>query len=364
MKPKKALIILLQILVILTIVGWVNSVYAARVTNLYTAEVLVAEQSVTVDPSLAAQGLRQVIIKVSGRTDVVNNARIQTALAEPNRYIQQFSYQQTRTPVTTDTGHEVLAQKLIIEFNQVLVDQLLSEANIRPLGASRPGILVWLVEERNGQRSYIGQNEDPAFALMIEQARSRGLPLFRPLLDLQDEQALPVSDAWGFFADSIRAASARYQADAILVGRLYQERGGWQSDWQIFWPQHSSAFSGQGQSLDEQLASAVETAADRLFADYVSPSSGYDEGGVQIVIQQVRGLEDYFQIRNYLHDIPAIRDIQLYGLDGDQLSLKLMVDGAVNQVKSAIGLNQRFIPQGGMSSNSQSTMVINYRWRQ
>ena len=340
-----------------------SPVWAARVTDLYTAQILVAEQSVKADPSLVGKAMEQVLVKVSGRKDVVTHPLLRGAIAESNRYIQQFSYQNTAIPMQTKDGREVLAQQLRIDFSSDLIDQLLSDANVRPLGTSRPGVLLWIVEERGGNREYLGRNEDPVFTSMLNMASERGLPIYRPLMDLEDEQALPVSDAWGFFADSIRRASTRYQSDAIMVGRIYRDLAGdWKSQWQLIWPQEVVNFEGRGQALDTQLASAVEFAADKLFADFVKPSSGYDDGGVLLQVEGVSGLDDYFQVSNYLKELPSIRKIKIHALQGEQLILKLTIDGSMKQVQSSIALNQRFKPPIGYQQENGANILI-YSWQ-
>ncbi|MCW8887382.1 MAG: DUF2066 domain-containing protein, partial [Motiliproteus sp.] len=201
------------------------------------------------------------------------------------------------------------------------------------------------------------------FATMLDRAELRGLPIFRPLMDLQDEQALPVSDAWGFFADSIRKASARYQSDAIMVGRLYRDHSGaWKSQWQLIWPQEVMGFDGSGDALEQQLALAVETAADRLFADYVKPSHGFDEGGLRVQVSGVKGLDDYFQISNYLKELPAVSAVMLQSLQQDQLVLRLLVDGSAKQIQNSITLNQRFRPDVDFGATDDS--VLRYRWQE
>ncbi|MEH6811611.1 MAG: DUF2066 domain-containing protein [Motiliproteus sp.] len=341
-----------------------SQVQAAKVDNLYSAKLLVAEQSVKADPALVGKALAQVLVKVSGRNEVVSNPQVKAALASPDPYIQQFSYLGTNIPAQTEDGREVLAQQLRIDFSAPLIDQLLIDGGIKPLGITRPGVLLWIVEERGGIREYLGRDEDPVFVAMLSRAEQRGLPIFRPLMDLEDEQALPVSDAWGFFADSIRKASARYQADAIMVGRIYQgQNGGWNSQWQLIWPQEVLGFEGRGVSLEEQLASAVETSADRLFAGFFKSSSGYDEGGIRMHISGVRGLDDYFQITNYLKDLPAVSAVMLQLLAADQLVIRLMVDGSIKQIENSIALNQRFRPEMVFNPETDGPQ-LRYHWQE
>lgn len=331
---------------------------AARVEGLYNAQLLVAEQSIRVDPALASQALEQVVVKVTGRRDLLASPRLRQQMADPLRLIQQFSYQSTTRPMATADGREVLAQRLNIDFNPQLIDRMLADAGIRPLGATRPGVLVWIIEERQGGREYLGRSEDPVFDAMLTRARERGLPIFRPLMDLEDEQALPVGDAWGFFGDSILRASQRYQADSVLVGRVYRD-GGWKSEWLLLRGGDSFSFVGQGDSLSAHLASAVDLTADQLFADFVAPV-GLTESGVTLRVEGVRGLDDYFRVVDYLRDQAAVLRVNIRGVAGEVLTLNLEIDGSLSQLQAVIGLNNRFQP--GLEAPAAEGAVLNYRW--
>ncbi len=339
-----------------------TSVQASRMGELYSAELLVAEQSVRIAPALVSRALQQVLVKVSGRRDSIEQPAIVAALAESSRYIQKFSYQSTRQPLATDDGPELLTHRLSIDFERTLVDQLLARAGLRPLGAVRPGVLIWLLEERDTQREFLGRDEDPVFSAMKQRARERGLPVFRPLMDLEDQQALPIADAWGFFRGAISSASSRYQTESILVGRLYRNPSGdWVSQWLLLTSaEDSQSFNGQGVGLNEHLSSAVDLAADRLFANFVGPLGELDSGSVVLEIEAVASVDDYFQITQYLQELPAVKGITLQNLNDDRLLLQLQIEGAASQLRGAIGLNRRFKALPGYAGGPPTQ--LNYRW--
>jgi hypothetical protein len=194
---------------------------------------------------------------------------------------------------------------------------------------------------------------------MRERARERGLPIFQPLLDLEDESALPVSEAWGFFADTVLKASARYQADSVLVGRLYPVGGGWRSQWQLLWQGRIESFDGQGANLDAHLASAVDRAADLLFADFVAPGEGvYSEEGVLLRIESVGDLGDYFAVTDYLRQQSGVEQLLLGSLDGERLTLRVVMKGTLRQLQGVIGLNDRFKALPGYDGETS----LRYRW--
>ncbi|MFT6916557.1 MAG: hypothetical protein ACJAWL_002897 [Motiliproteus sp.] len=348
------------------------SAQAARVGELYSAELLVAEQSVRVDPELVSRALQQVLIKVSGRRDSIEQPSIAAELADSSRYIQRFSYQNTRQPLTTSGGRKTLGHRLTIDFEPSLVDQLLAASGLRPLGALRPGVLVWLLEERDGQREFLGRDEDPAFSAMKQRARERGVPLFRPLLDFEDQQALSTRDAWGFFSETISQASDRYQADSVLVGRLYRNAAGnWLSQWLLIKATGDiQNFESQGAGLDAHLSHAVDLAADRLFANFIGPVGEQDPGSLLLEIDALTSVDDYFQVIRYLQELPAVTGIKLRNLDDDRLLLQLQIEGAASQLRGAIGLNKNLKARPNDTSNANSAdnaakpqNQLNYRWQ-
>ncbi len=338
---------------------------ASKVADLYTAEVLVAEQSVTVAPSVARQALEQVLVKVTGRRDVLNFPRLQPLLSDPLPLILKYSYVATNTPITDAQGHELLAQRLVVEFSQGLLDQKLRELAVRPLGNNRPGVLVWLVEEKGGDREYLGLEDDPVVLNALRAAAAgRGLPVFRPLLDIEDTTALPVSDSWGFFTDSIRSASKRYQPDSILVGRLFSQSGQWRTQWLLLWGNDVTQFSGQGTRLRDQMTNAVNSVADKLFADFVRPSMGSSEDGYLVEVEGVSHLGDYFQITDFLKDLPAIESVIIEAVNADQLLLRVNVAGTIEQLKRSLSLNQRLLPEQVLDAQgSVSATALRYRWQ-
>ncbi len=352
---------LLVLAVLLGLMLGLGSAQAARISGLYSAELLVAEQSAQVNPKLASLALQQVLVKVTGRQDSTEQAAIVTGLADASRYIQQFSYQSTTQTMATDNGREVLAQRLVIDFEPILVNELLASAELRPLGTIRPGVLVWMMEERNGVREFLGGDEDPAFEAMTQRARERGLPIFRPLLDMDDQRALPVGDAWGFYTDSIKRASGRYQADSILVGRLYHNaQGQWASQWLLLKADgQTQKFDGSGSAIGNHLGVAIDQAADRLFADFVAPAGALDPGNVLLEVEAVSSIDTYFQIQQFLQELPTVKGVKIQQLEGDRLILLLEINGSLSQVSGAIGLNSHFKLQPSYGYDGW----FSYRWQ-
>jgi len=350
-------------LLVLVFTGLCSLAQAATVNGLYTAELLVPEQlSQPSDEQLQA-GLKAVLIKVSGRSAVVNESAIVSALRQPAGWLSQFGYQATRTPVSAGDGREVLGQRLVLEFDPVMIDQLLQRSGMKAIGHARPVMLVWMVQERGATpRDFVPQGSQ-IYAELLKQAGLRGLPLSVPLLDLNDQNALDVSDVWGFFREPILQASERYQPDGVLIGRLVQSAGGgWQSEWLLLKDGQARSISPSG-ALSEQLKQVINESADFSLASLGASSFDYVETGLQLEVANIVDIEDYLQLIDYLRQLPPVDVARVSSVDADRVLFRVELQGGIQALEQAIRLNPRIMPTSRLS-NRDAEAVYTYRWQQ
>jgi hypothetical protein len=248
--------ILFSIMAILPI----GSVNADNVPHLYEAEVPVEGQGRKERAFVVREALKEVLVRVSGRNEANALAADELLVPRPTRFVQQFRYRKFKSdeviPAAAD-GAKPYTQKLWLRFTEKAVAKLLREQGLPVWGKTRPATLVWLVVDDQKQRILIGNNTPHISRTHIEQeATKKGLPFRLPLLDLADQSKVQVTDVWGNFEDTILDASLRYQAEAILVGRIYL---GFGNSWNTRWSLYSA---GQRQdwevSNSETLRAAVK----------------------------------------------------------------------------------------------------------
>src|SRR5262249_24092267 len=135
--------------------------------------------------------------------------------------------------------------RAIVGFNATRVDQALAGLNARICGSERPLTLVWVaVDDGQGGRALLGVRDAPADATpatvdlltmlrteLAAVADERGLPIVLPKLDEDDLAAVTIDDVSGGLGDRVLAASARYRADAVLIGRLHPGLVGNEVEW-------------------------------------------------------------------------------------------------------------------------------------
>ena len=82
-------------------------------------------------------------------------------------------------------------------------------------------MLVWLSIEDNAQESMFVADQMPEIDQALRAAaEENGVPVTLPLWDLTDQQGLNLDDLVTGNGERIRQASARYETDAVLAGRL------------------------------------------------------------------------------------------------------------------------------------------------
>ena len=124
-----------------------NAFPAELVRDLYVADVPVANRGETELARAAEEGLAQVLVKVSGSVDVLARPEVAGALQSARARVQQYSYNRI------DNGDAALSAR--VEFDPAQVRDLLLSAGAPIWTATRPAVLVWLVVEEAGQRSFV-----------------------------------------------------------------------------------------------------------------------------------------------------------------------------------------------------------------
>ena len=200
--------------------------HSVLINDLYVAEVTTVSQSDAQRRRDAGTGLLEVLVRVSGRVDIVEHPLVTAALRTPENYYTEFSYQ------TIESGgsdadclppphRRPASQKMQIRFEPSLISDLLRRADLPVWGSNRPSVLFWVARGSGAERAVLGEGSSGLFAQSVrERAKSRGVPVYFPVWDLEDSSRVTVSEIWGRFLDQIEAASERYSPDKLLVVRV------------------------------------------------------------------------------------------------------------------------------------------------
>ena len=316
------------------------SAEAAIVDGLYEAEVLVQNQSKSEREQAMSSALTQVFKKVSGRSNVQTLPGVADAISNADRFLQQYLYRGVGEAQYPIPQAEPGSQLAWFRFDENAVNRILRDNNVPVWGRTRPATLVWLAIEQDGSRYMLGSDSAEELRDVLEyEAQRQGMALVLPLLDLQDQRALSFADLWGNFQDSILSASARYQAESVLVGRLsLASSGAWSGRWSLYESGRNVNWQSQGGYADEVLSTGVSGAVEALASHYALAYNADTPGVVYLAVSGVTSLKDYARVSSYLNSLELVKDIQPAMVDGNSARFLLDIRGTGESLAQTIKL--------------------------
>ena len=355
----------LTLLVLLLVVA--QKLDAVTLENLYQAEVLSDSQSDAQRRIDASEGLSQVLTRVSGRSDILQNPVIVAALKTPEQYYSEFSYARVEAgndaaaalpqpgldPLPAETPRQVMR----IRFAPSLIAKILREADLPVWGSNRPSVLSWMAIDDESGRQVLGEANPSLFAKSLNQAaRARGVPLLLPLWDLEDSRGVSSSEIWGRFLGRIEAASKRYSPDKILVFRAESEFSNqWRGDWSLGeggqW--RSGTVYGESQA---QLATALVGVLASVLSEQYAVTSTRSE--VRLTVEGITEIQDYAEVSRYLEGLTQVMSVQPVRILTDMVEFKLRSEGEVQQIIDVIALDRKLT----LLRLDESSSTLWYRW--
>lgn len=287
-------------------------VNGAIVEGLYEAEIVVPNQSKSVRKQAMSKGLAEVFAKVSGNPNVSSIDGITEATEKAGRYLQQFLYRRPSEIRNVDPTAGRRSQILWLRFDEKSINKILRDNSLPVWGRTRPSTLVWLAVEQDGGRFMLGSDSKEELARSLKfQAKRQGLALVLPLLDLQDQRIVKFSDVWGGFPEPIQNASRRYQAEAILIGRMSLSRSDvWTTRWSLYEGSEPLSWESQGQQADELLQYSLARVTDTLASRYAVVLDDDSSGEVKLAVYGVGSLEQFVKVSDYLRSLQPVKAVQ------------------------------------------------------
>lgn len=309
----------------------------ADTSSYFSASVPVSSQSTSERNRAAAQGLREVLVRMSGVTQLDDYPATQEVLSNASRHIQQFQYELVRG------GDGRRVEHLVMSFSPAVIERIIKETGLPYWPANRPSTLVWLVEDdaTEGKR-LINDPNGPVMQGLSAAAKQRGVPLLLPLLDLDDQLAISAEQVWSFDEEAILSASERYVADTILVGRYARSFSGeWWTTWQYFQQGGSRLYEYRGADAALVGQQALAPLADELASRYALDSKAESAAQLYIQISPVNEFGTYRKALDYLRTLAVVSSYDLLAITDDTVLLTLRLSGSQSQFLNALSLDNK-----------------------
>lgn len=351
--------------------------FAVTVTDLYRVSVAVENQGDESRKLGIQWAFQQLLIKVSGSQDVLNNPTLIEASQNAERYVQGFSYQQD------GFDEQIYLQAW---FSKALVVPLIKRAQAPIWGENRPLLLNWLAIEPTdnmvighfdvarlirlaqgnddgsinpgdapndvlaesapivrGERLLVSNQHMQLHKRFSRAFSERGLPILWPVDDLEDQANLPLNQLWWLSARAIELASQRYQTDAVLAGKLNQSANGvWQYEGIL---QHGLVKKNIITESDTPMG-ALTLASGEVgqyfsgqFAIKSDPMNG--RSGIRVLVKKVSSFTNYSKVLAYFKNITGVRTVEVAQVDRNNLELYLSLEGSWDKVQRIISLDNK-----------------------
>ena len=356
-----------------------TSVNATVLKDLFEVGVPVMSQSGKDRKDASKQAFEILLVRITGQRDLpqtevgqalIENARlyvssfryeayqeqvfetdkvIQTEVADAQEAMLQneqaesaVNSQFAREPEPESDPEPKPTQKLVVSFDERAVKNSLWKQKLPVWGKTRPSTLLWVAVQDANHRVLLDANEPTALLAYIQkQAEKRGIPLLYPLLDLEDQININVTDVWGAFKEPVKNASARYQPEAILSARLFLDPFGvWQSRWTLHQASDEIEWQVAAPDLETAANDGLDQLADRLAQRYAHVSSVEDDSQFLIYVTDVNNLAGFVKIDKYLSALSTIKKAELTQIKGNELVFRLDLRSSPEALKQAIKLGK------------------------
>jgi uncharacterized protein len=273
--------------------------------------------------------LGKVLVRITGRRDVAARPEVAPLLGNAASYAQQF-----RRPVP---------DRLWAAFDGTAVERELAALGLPVWGAERPSTLLWIAIDAGGGRRFVlasveeFEEEAAIREELLAAASDRGLPMVFPLMDAEDRAQASFAEVWGGFEDSILAASERYGADAVLVGRLAADDLG-HGRWMLYAADGVERWTGGA-------AESIGRLADLFAARFAVVSLG-EARPVHLVVSGVDSIEDYGRISRFLGSLTAVESLGVESVEGDEVVFRVALRGEPGTLDEAVRLGGLLHPDG------------------
>jgi hypothetical protein len=307
------------------------------------------------------EALSQVLLRVTGRRDLAEDDGMVSLRSRARTLVRQWSY--TR-------------QGLWAEFDPGLVGDELRALDLPVWGADRPLVLVWLAVDDDLGPAWVLGLEDPASmqpegagegqeptqpqastqpeapdreALrtgLLEVAAFRGLPLRLPAMDAADRGEVTAERLCGTGFSSQppeerpagpddpeapwRVASARYRADAVLVGCAR-----WLADRMLVdWTLQLGDREADRRRWRGDLAEGPNGATDVLSSAFAV--TGREAGRFRMQVQGIDSLADYGRVMRHVEGLSMIDGVAVERVEGGTLHLSVSSRADEGQLRRAL----------------------------
>jgi hypothetical protein len=338
---------LLLWLLFLSLVSSMSSVQATAELNIYSATVPVNSQSELVRTPALQQACRQVFIKVTGDKTILANSLIKDACLQC-QLVTEFSYTHVSRP-----GKPFLLQ---VEFDHQAVNNLLSQAQQVLWQEDRPPLLaLFTIGSATMPARLITQNDQPIANLLTTTAEELGLIIMLP--SAADANLAPdiVTDIFATQLGSLTSYYNNYHALGLLLGKIDADNTRLNSQWRLLLGENQWHWDINRQSVPILINDLMDHVTHAL-RGLSKPINGSEASIITMIVNGINQQTELRQLLTIIHAAALVSDFNVVNITGNQVTLKLFLQGSKQIFQQSLQLQAALHLQG----ETDETLV--YLW--
>ena len=349
-----------KILIIIIVIFFLPlSGMAVQVQDMNIAFVDVPDQSDPTFQKVLPQALEQVLIRMSGNTDVMTLPSVQNILPQISRYIEKYSYV---TRIEDNQNQQLLLQ---VAFNPQAIKQLLKNANQTILSINRPLMMVWFSIPNETQSQILASDsQKPVIQAVKQVAFVRGVPIIFPMMDLEDKINVQPHPSTVPNNQQLQAISQRYEVDSILSGTVIAAKEcQLQGEWKFFLNETSYEWQTSGSNLIQVVKNGVNRAVDMMINQFATLDSKGMESLVTMQVSGVKTLDDYVHVVSTLKHLMPVTKVSVSGITADMLLLKIKATGNLDDLVQALKAVSHLVAETAPIQTGLTATHLFYHWK-
>jgi len=308
------------------------------------AEVLVADQTDRARQAATAEGINQVLSRLTGDPAIADTAIAAEFRDQADSYLQGFSYRRGE-----DDDLFLVARYDIRGLREALV-----AADIPIWPPRPPTVLAWVsVDDGEAPRMLqAGDNEDLGDQL-AQAAADLGLQVLFPIMDLQDMGAISHADIAAGFVDPVINASGRYGADRLLAGQLVQRGGSTRVSWMLVDPDDATAQRWRvvAEQPERLVTDTLEPLLEPLRAQFAYLPDLDARGRLVVRVSGIADLAIHDRIVERLESLGGVARVTTVWMQADAADFQLSIGVEPEQIHDSLNRDPRL-----------SATTDGYRW--
>lgn len=336
--------------VILMLMSLTSSAYAVRMNSIYTGQIPVSTQSAQDRAQQVSSALAQVFVKVTGNSQTLNNPTLKTSLNSADSLLQAFSY-----GVSTDSMKPYLLE---IQFDSEGVNKLLQKAAVPIWGSNRPLILGWIEYETPNHATEIieSSSNQTIQSILKSQADLRGLPFILPTMDITDLSQITINDIVVMTIPKLQEASKRYNADALLIARIFQLTTGCSARAKLVIGADQWDWTITGKTQLEVVNALMDKIADKLASRYATIVTNAVQDKFSLKVMGIAQKNAFENMLHYVQRLTSVANVEVSQIEGDNVTLNVSLRGSKEAFVKALSLGNK------LTSVDVKDNKLTYQW--